>query len=110
MTATSCAPSAFWNPGPLLTSQTSPQPMMPQRTVSLAMNAIFGPCYLTMIPEEHRRALDHLGFVQLPGALPLQLCARLVDRLEQLYQIEGDRAGSEFRQEPGARRLANLVD
>src|SRR6185436_6713992 len=33
MTATSADPSAFWNPGPLLTSVTSPHPMMPQRMV-----------------------------------------------------------------------------
>ena len=32
MTATSWEPAAFWNPGPLFTSVTSPQPMMPQRT------------------------------------------------------------------------------
>jgi Phytanoyl-CoA dioxygenase (PhyH) len=63
-----------------------------------------------MIPEAHRQALDYQGFVQLPGVLPLSLCARLLDRLEQLYAAEGDRAGSEFRQEPGARRLANLVE
>src|SRR5499433_4045052 len=33
MTATKADPFAFWNPGPLLTSATSPQPIMPQRTV-----------------------------------------------------------------------------
>jgi hypothetical protein len=63
-----------------------------------------------MIPEGHHRALDRRGFVQLPGALPLRLCGRLLDRLEALYAAEGERAGSEFRQEPGARRLANQVD
>ena len=36
MTATSCEPAAFWKPGPLLTSQTSPQPMAPQRMVFIA--------------------------------------------------------------------------
>jgi hypothetical protein len=30
--------------------------------------------------------------------------------LEELYAEEGDAAGSEFRPEPGTRRLANLVD
>jgi hypothetical protein len=63
-----------------------------------------------MIPEGHRQALERQGFVQLPAVLPLRLCGRLVDRLEQLYTAEGAQAGSEFRQEPGARRLANLVD
>lgn len=32
------------------------------------------------------------------------------DRVEQLYEEEGENAGSEFRKEAGARRLANLVD
>lgn len=63
-----------------------------------------------MIPEAHRRALAERGFLALPGALPADLCRRLVERLEALYRAEGERAGSEFRQEPGARRLANLVD
>lgn len=31
-------------------------------------------------------------------------------RVEELYEHEGENAGSEFRKEPGARRLANLVD
>ena len=35
---------------------------------------------------------------------------RLVDRIEALFAEEGDAAGAEFKQEPGARRLANLVD
>ena len=32
------------------------------------------------------------------------------NRVEELWKIEGENAGSEFRKEPGARRLANLVD
>jgi ectoine hydroxylase-related dioxygenase (phytanoyl-CoA dioxygenase family) len=31
-------------------------------------------------------------------------------RVEELWEAEGENAGSEFRKEPGARRLANLVD
>ena len=31
-------------------------------------------------------------------------------RVEELFEIEGQNAGSEFRQEAGTRRLANLVD
>src|SRR5262249_53213548 len=34
----------------------------------------------------------------------------LRERVEELFALEGDRAGAEFRQEPGCRRLANLVD
>jgi hypothetical protein len=33
-----------------------------------------------------------------------------VDRIAALFAEEGDRAGAEFKQEAGARRLANLVD
>jgi hypothetical protein len=40
-----------------------------------------------------------------PGLLP-----RLVDRIETLFATEGKHAGAEFKQEPGARRLANLAD
>jgi ectoine hydroxylase-related dioxygenase (phytanoyl-CoA dioxygenase family) len=36
--------------------------------------------------------------------------ARFVDRVEALFATEGGAAGSEFKQEPGARRLANCVD
>src|SRR4051812_11330351 len=35
---------------------------------------------------------------------------RVRQRIEELYEQEGENAGSEFRKEPGARRLANLVD
>src|SRR5258708_7330238 len=35
MTATSLLRGTFWNAGPLFTSQTSPQPMIPQRTSSI---------------------------------------------------------------------------
>src|SRR5947209_17533278 len=35
---------------------------------------------------------------------------RLADRIETLLASEGEEAGAEFRQEAGARRLANLVD
>jgi len=55
------------------------------------------------------RELDKSGFVVLPD-LFLELLAPLRTRIEQIFADEGDRAGSEFRQEPGCRRLANLVD
>lgn len=54
--------------------------------------------------------LDHEGWTILPGFVSPERRQRLVDRIEELFHEEGDRAGSEFRQEPGARRLANLVD
>lgn len=41
--------------------------------------------------------------------MPPPLLAALRSRVEELFREEGVRAGAEFKQEPGARRLANLV-
>jgi ectoine hydroxylase-related dioxygenase (phytanoyl-CoA dioxygenase family) len=62
------------------------------------------------IPAEHQRTLDEVGFLKLPGAIGPALCARVAARLEELFAAEGADAGREFKQEAGARRLANLVD
>src|SRR5262245_5257727 len=53
--------------------------------------------------------LDEIGFVVLPGFFS-DLLARLQSRIEEIFEEEGDRAGTEFKQEPGCRRLANLMD
>ena len=57
-----------------------------------------------------RGHLDEHGFVLLEGAMGPSLHAALRHRLLELYHAEGDRAGHEFRREPHAQRLANLVD
>ncbi len=62
------------------------------------------------IPGERRKQLDERGFVTLPGFIGEARRRRLCDRIQQLFEAEGDAAGAEFRQEPGARRLANLAD
>ncbi len=62
------------------------------------------------ISPAHRQQLDEAGFLVLPGFMPGELLARLRQRLEQLFAEEGERAGHEFKPEPGCRRLANLVD
>lgn len=62
------------------------------------------------LPETHRRLLDEQGFVRLEGFIAPARRQALVDRLEALLAAEGDGAGGEFKQEPGARRLANLAD
>ena len=54
--------------------------------------------------------LDENGYVLLDGFMGPSLLAELRHRLLALYNAEGDRAGSEFRQEPHAHRLANLVN
>lgn len=57
-----------------------------------------------------RRQLDDLGYVLLPGVMNACLLGRLREQVEQLFVIEGESAGREFKIEPGARRLANLVN
>ncbi len=54
--------------------------------------------------------LDERGFTKVEQLLSPEERLRLVHRIEALFAEEGDAAGSEFKQEPGARRLANLVD
>lgn len=62
------------------------------------------------IPADHQRQLDEQGYVILPGFMDPGLLGRLRRQVEALFTAEDDRAGSEFKQEPGCRRLANLVD
>ncbi len=50
------------------------------------------------------------GYAILPGFLDGTRIEELIREVETLYQAEGEHAGSEFRQEPNCRRLANLVD
>ncbi len=57
-----------------------------------------------------REQLDRLGYVVVERFLDTEILEEVRNRVEQLYQLEGESAGSEFRKEPEARRLANLVD
>ena len=63
-----------------------------------------------MLTDSDRRHLDEEGYLVLPGLMPPALLAALRRRIDELFDEEGDRAGGEFKQEPGARRLANLVN
>src|SRR5689334_8392382 len=63
-----------------------------------------------MLTQSERQQLDELGYLALRGFVPPQMLEELRDRVEALWAREGDEAGSEFRYEPGTRRLANLVD
>jgi ectoine hydroxylase-related dioxygenase (phytanoyl-CoA dioxygenase family) len=63
-----------------------------------------------MLDRSERRQLDELGYLVLPGFVAPQMLGELRDRVEALWEQEGTLAGSEFRHESGARRLANLVD
>ncbi|HTX01861.1 MAG TPA: phytanoyl-CoA dioxygenase family protein, partial [Acidimicrobiales bacterium] len=59
---------------------------------------------------EERTMLDEQGYLPLPGALEAEAVAALVERFDELVEVEGDRAGLEAHQEAGTNRLANLVD
>ena len=54
--------------------------------------------------------LDDNGYVLLPDVINANLLGQLRDQITMLFQREGASAGAEFRQEPGSRRLANLVN
>ena len=60
--------------------------------------------------DKQREELDTQGYVVLERLLSPDLLKETLDRVEELYAAEGENAGAEFRKEPGARRLANLVD
>lgn len=62
---------------------------------------------MTITEREH---LDTLGYAVLEKFLDSDLLEKVRNRVEALYQSEGENAGSEFRKEPGSRRLANLID
>ena len=61
-------------------------------------------------PTLQQRQLDELGYVVLPGLMSDTMLAELRARVDELFEAEGQAAGAEFRQESGARRLANLVN
>ena len=60
--------------------------------------------------SEDRRQLDEQGFVVLEDAMGGDLLRELRARIHEVSEVEGDRAGAEFRTEAHAHRLANLVD
>jgi ectoine hydroxylase-related dioxygenase (phytanoyl-CoA dioxygenase family) len=60
--------------------------------------------------DDERRHLDDHGYVVLEGRIDRALLGELRTRILELYAVEGDRAGSEFRTEEHAHRLANLID
>lgn len=62
------------------------------------------------LPAADACVLDRDGFVALRSFAEPELVAALRSRVDELFVLEGDRAGSEFKQEAGSRRLANLID
>jgi len=59
---------------------------------------------------QEREALDRLGYVVVEKFFDAAMLEEVRSRVEELYEAEGENAGSEFRKEEGSRRLANLVD
>jgi ectoine hydroxylase-related dioxygenase (phytanoyl-CoA dioxygenase family) len=57
-----------------------------------------------------RDCLDRDGFLILEGFMSQDLLAALRDRVDELFEQEGENAGAEFKREEQTRRLANLVD
>ena len=60
--------------------------------------------------DQHNRELAETGFTVLDNYMGAELLADMRARVDQLLAEEGAAAGSEFKTEEGARRLANLVD
>lgn len=63
-----------------------------------------------LLSVTQRRQLAQEGWLALPGLMSPELLERLRRRVDELFEEEGPNAGSEFKLEPGARRLANLVN
>jgi hypothetical protein len=59
---------------------------------------------------EQRQQLAEDGYAVFPDFMPAAMLAEMQKRVAELYESEGDRAGSEFKNEPGAKRLANCID
>ena len=60
--------------------------------------------------NQDRLTLQEQGYLILPGLIDPDFLDELRHVTDQLVAAEGENAGSEFKQEPGCIRLANLVD
>lgn len=64
----------------------------------------------TLLKPDEKDALEEQGYLLLRGFLSPDRLGRLRQAVEEQFALEGENAGSEFKQEPGCRRLANLAD
>ena len=60
--------------------------------------------------EQQRHELDEKGYLILRDFMTPGLLGAVGQRVDELFGLEGEAAGSEFKMEPQTRRLANLVD
>jgi ectoine hydroxylase-related dioxygenase (phytanoyl-CoA dioxygenase family) len=59
---------------------------------------------------EQTQQLDEQGYVVMPNLMDPEFLRAVQQRVDELYEQEGDASGSEFKQEPYSRRLANVVN
>jgi hypothetical protein len=64
----------------------------------------------TALTPAQRDSLATNGYVVISDFMPQGMVERMRSRVAELQAQEGEHAGSEFKQEPGALRLANCVD
>ncbi len=60
--------------------------------------------------EQQRHDLDEHGYLLLRDFMTSSLLSAVRWRVDELFEMEGETAGSEFKIEPQTRRLANLAD
>lgn len=65
---------------------------------------------MSTIDQQLQQQLEQDGFCLFPNYIPRSMLDEMRRRCDELWEDEGENAGSEFRQEAGTRRLANLVD
>ena len=64
----------------------------------------------TTLTQAEKDSLDENGYLPLPGILAPAEIEAVRGRLDELLEIEKEKAGLEVHQEAGTARLANLVD
>ena len=62
-----------------------------------------------MLSTDQLANLDRDGYLVLPDLISKHRLEALRERIEELFEEEGENAGAEFKQESGARRLANCM-
>jgi ectoine hydroxylase-related dioxygenase (phytanoyl-CoA dioxygenase family) len=63
-----------------------------------------------MVEPSEQLRLERDGYLVLENLMSAELLDEVRRRVDELFQAEGEQAGSEFRMEAGSRRLANCVD
>jgi ectoine hydroxylase-related dioxygenase (phytanoyl-CoA dioxygenase family) len=64
----------------------------------------------TTMNSHQQEQLEEQGYVTLESLMTPHFLTAVQARVDELFELEGDAAGSEFKQEPQSRRLANVVN